>query len=493
MVRSGTEDLEPPTDSWWSYTLYPRGPFHFWVSVVIVLDAVLLALRIELNSTDVTPRPVFYIMEWVVTMTLSMESYLKVRNHGFRKYLSGNFFMFLLLLAAVADVVMLTFLIVVGGTPHWMFRTVINVIQFLRAVRVFRVIKRFAEAQLVLDGLRKASGMLIWGYILILIVCAGCGVFLTGIFGKHSKYRDVEYFQIRFAVIPKAMMTCFVVMTLEGWPEVADRCIQAEPWLAPFFLAFVSFSSFALVNLVTAIVVDATLSLTHKHLKDSVDFDLMTRDAALQEVQDAIIAQLRGERRRAFRDMADHTTRGVDMHGFALAMADQAVLESLETLGIEFDEVEDLLTLVVTCRPGLDLPAGEFDYGLRRQRGLANNFDILLFRYDFQALARAVHARLELSATILASMADARQASHRELAGAFAAMRAGAGAGAGVPQVLLDAIPQTAAEEAAESWLAWEGCRIERCRARGMTEDKGEDYGPAGRLAGPSDGEDPEE
>ena len=50
------------------------------------------------------------------------------------------------------------------------------------------------------------------------------------------------------------------VVTGEDWPDIVDTTEQSFPATKPFFVVFILFSTFALMNLVTGIIVDKVLA-----------------------------------------------------------------------------------------------------------------------------------------------------------------------------------------------------------------------------------------
>merc|ERR1719389_878948 len=64
----------------------------------------------------------------------------------------------------------------------------------------------------------------------------------------------------KFDNIPISMYTLFEVMTLEGWTDVARPLLGSRPMMIIFFMLFVFTSAFFLLNLVTAVVVDRTMT-----------------------------------------------------------------------------------------------------------------------------------------------------------------------------------------------------------------------------------------
>ena len=94
-----------------------------------------------------------------------------------------------------------------------------------------------------------------------------------------------------FGTLGESAITLFQVMTLEGWAtEVQNPVREHHPWAWAFFLVFIVLTSFAVLNLFIAIIVD---SLQAKHFDDE---DL--RDAEAHSEREELrreLADLRAE------------------------------------------------------------------------------------------------------------------------------------------------------------------------------------------------------
>ena len=95
----------------------------------------------------------------------------------------------------------------------------------------------------------------------------------------------------RFGSLGESAFALFQVMTLEGWAtDVALPVMEFHPWAWIFFLVFIVLTSFAVLNLFIAIIVD---SLQAKHFDEEEARDLEA-DADRDRLH-AEIAQMRTE------------------------------------------------------------------------------------------------------------------------------------------------------------------------------------------------------
>lgn len=157
-----------------------------------------------------------------------------------------------------------------------------SVLRALRIVRAFRLFSVMPDLRKVVEALLRAipgMGAVIAVLGLMFYVSA---VMATKLYG--------EAVPERFGTLGDSAFTLFQVMTLEGWADVARSAMETHPWAWIFFVVFIVLTSFAVLNLFIAIIVD---SLQAKHFDDEEK-----RDAEADADRDLLhgeVTQLRTE------------------------------------------------------------------------------------------------------------------------------------------------------------------------------------------------------
>ena len=85
--------------------------------------------------------------------------------------------------------------------------------------------------------------------MLLLLILYVSSVMATKMFGVTNP----EY----FGSMGTSAFSLFKVMTLEGWPDIADAVIEHHPWAWAFFVVYILVTAFAVLNLFIGIIVDA--------------------------------------------------------------------------------------------------------------------------------------------------------------------------------------------------------------------------------------------
>jgi len=160
-----------------------------------------------------------------------------------------------------------------------------SVLRALRVLRVLRLISAVPAMRRVVAGLLAAvPGMASIGALLALIIYVA-GVMATKLFGHIAP----EY----FGDLGTTLFTLFQTMTGEGWPDIAREVMATAPFAWIFFVIYILISSFAVLNLFIAVIVNG--------MEKTVTTDLVEAEeqhAADQAASDQLIlAEIRALRR----------------------------------------------------------------------------------------------------------------------------------------------------------------------------------------------------
>lgn len=161
-----------------------------------------------------------------------------------------------------------------------------SVIRALRVLRVLRLVSIVPSMRKVVNALLGAlPGM---GSIaaLLLIVLYVAAVMATKLFGPISP----GY----FGDLGKTAFTLFQVMTMEGWADIARDLMAQAPWAWVFFVVYILVSTFTVLNLFIAVVVNAMQDQVADDIKDT-DTRLAAEAHGERAVMLAELRALRGE------------------------------------------------------------------------------------------------------------------------------------------------------------------------------------------------------
>lgn len=124
------------------------------------------------------------------------------------------------------------------------------VLRALRVLRVSRMLTIVPSMRRVVGALLSAIPGLSSIALVLLLVFYVFGVIATHLFGA--------LFPEWFGHLGRSLYTLFQVMTLESWSMGIARPVMAQvPWAWAFFIIFILFATFTMLNLFIAIIVNA--------------------------------------------------------------------------------------------------------------------------------------------------------------------------------------------------------------------------------------------
>ena len=256
---------------------------HFLISV-IVLNAVVLGLE---TSPALMGRwgPALVAADRAMLAVFVIEIALRIFAHRL-SFFRDPWSVFDFLVTAVA--------LVPAAGPF-------SVLRALRVLRVLRLLTMVPSMRRVVGGLLSAIPGLASVVAIIGIIFYVSAVIATKLFA--------ERFPDWFGSLGESAYTLFQVMTLESWSMgIARPVMDAYPYAWIFFVAFILVSTFTMLNLFIAIIVNAMQSQqseearhTEQVVAERIDDDTaaLQRELAamrleLREVRDLLRARQKG-------------------------------------------------------------------------------------------------------------------------------------------------------------------------------------------------------
>ncbi len=125
----------------------------------------------------------------------------------------------------------------------------LSVLRALRVLRIMRLVTVIPSMRRVVTGMFAAipGGASVAAVLFVMYYCAA--IIAVKLF------RDVA--PQHFGDLGTTLFTLFKMMTLEGWPDIADDVIAKSPNAWIFFVTFIILTTFTTLNLLFGIIVDA--------------------------------------------------------------------------------------------------------------------------------------------------------------------------------------------------------------------------------------------
>ncbi len=154
----------------------------------------------------------------------------------------------------------------------------------LRALRVLRVLRMLT----IVPSMRRVVGALLSAIpglssiaLVLLLVFYVFGVIATHLFG--ALFPDL------FGHLGRSLYTLFQVMTLESWSMgIARPVMEQVPWAWAFFILFILFATFTMLNLFIAIIVNAMQTFQESEHQRTLDNTAQEKKSSEQELHQEV-------------------------------------------------------------------------------------------------------------------------------------------------------------------------------------------------------------
>ncbi|MFO7194245.1 ion transporter [Thermocrispum sp.] len=206
--------------------------FQQFIIAVIVFNAITLAMETS-ESIMAGSGDLLHVLDKIVLAIFVAELVAKLVAFGPRFFSDGwNVF----------DLVVVVIALVPASGPFAVLRA-------LRVLRVLRLISAVPAMRKVVSGLLSAiPGMA------SIVALLGLVLFVSAVMATNL-FRDVapQY----FGDLGTSLFALFQIMTGESWPDIADAVMAEMPLAWIFFVIYILISTFAVLNLFIAVVVNA--------------------------------------------------------------------------------------------------------------------------------------------------------------------------------------------------------------------------------------------
>lgn len=248
------------------------------IMTLIVLNAIVLGV---LTYSEVLPEGLVValnLFDTAVTLIFVAEILFKLFVYRLQFFKLGwNWF----------DFIVVGVSLIPGGSAFTVLRA-LRVLRLLRLLHFIPTMKRITEALLTaLPGMGAILAIL--GLVFYVSV-----VMATYLFSGSQNTEN-------FSTLTASSLTMFEVLTMEGWNGHMRDLLDEYPWAWAFFIPFILFTVWAILNLFTAVIVD---SLQEGAIEKVLDAEEKISDELeVQESQElirhkelmALISELRAE------------------------------------------------------------------------------------------------------------------------------------------------------------------------------------------------------
>jgi len=258
---ASTDFFSPPPKARWRRVLIDiveDAKFDIFIMVCIILNTI--ALMTETLNDSPKKIMVLSILNYIFTTIFAAEAALKISGYFPKKYFSSgwNTFDFIIVITSIIGIFM------GSGGGSSAFRA-------LRICRVFRMVKKWKALNTLFQTLVMTIPALGNIGLLLILLFFTYGILGVQLFGRLAYGLALNRYA-NFKTFGNALSTLLRMMTGEGWQEIMYDAMNQQDCdkssdcaigtccgtnAAPaYFLSFVVFTGFLVLNLLIAVVID---------------------------------------------------------------------------------------------------------------------------------------------------------------------------------------------------------------------------------------------
>jgi len=249
--------------------------------------------------------------------------------------------------------------------------SIFRMLRLFRLLRILRLFRFSKELLLLAQGIAAAVRGLWWVVLLVLLTLYTCSIFTTQMIGQE----DLGNQQVKdyFGSVHESMFTLFQLMTLENWGEIARMHKRLIAWTPLFFVSFIFFTNFILLNLITGVILEKVLATARREEEKALqkeEKDKMQKVERINQLFRAVLGDLNSENE-------------LSIEQFRQACRNPRFLKQLQNLQIATYDAEELFVLMDTAKRGV-INVDRFIQGCLRVHGAARAKHLLGVQFDVQ-------------------------------------------------------------------------------------------------------------
>jgi voltage-gated sodium channel len=124
-----------------------------------------------------------------------------------------------------------------------------TLLRLARLLRIVRIVRVLPDLRVLLLG--------VWRSILPLASIGAVTATILFVYGMVGWILFGDELPGEWGNIGQAMLTLFVMLTLENWPAYMEAAIEVEPWAWIYFVSFILVAAFIVLNVLIGVVLNS--------------------------------------------------------------------------------------------------------------------------------------------------------------------------------------------------------------------------------------------
>jgi len=374
--------------------LVESSKFEWTCATLIILCAMLIGVEANWSMENVgSPEPLaFRVLNAIFNVAFTVELFLRCLVDGcffFSAYhpsLHWNIMDALLVCAGLVEE-MLT-LVFYAANINLSGLKIIRTVRLARILRIVKVVRFFSELRIMVNGVIGSAKSLIWALCLLLLVNFLFGVLFMMLSLDYLESVDsTPELLMYFGSLPRTMLTLYE--SISGgidWNNAAMTLRPVSVWMEYIFSAYIFFTVFCCLNIVTGIFVDNAKALK------IADEEAMHHEAMKERQK--WIAEVAELFSKITREHDGQLTK--DNFVFHVTNSDR-IATCFYHLGINTDttNTDELWELFDMDENGC-IDQDEFAMGIKQFHGEARSIDLFKLRRELKELTKEIREKIFL-------------------------------------------------------------------------------------------------
>lgn len=259
-----------------------------------------------------------------------------------------------------------------------------RIVRIVRVVRVIRVLRFFRELRIMVVSVLGSFKSLMWVSLVLLMLFFIFGISFT--VGTLTQLDTTEKFLApehedllnMFGTLDRSIITLFMAMSGgDDWGRYYEALEPLPAHYRLLFVIFITFSIFAVVNIVTGVFVQSAL-----------EQNLTDREVIVSEEMEKK-NQLLSELKQVFEEMDEDGTEGISREEFERKLDDDRVVAYFSALKLDVSDAQTLFTLLDFDQSG-EIQIREFLEGCMKFQGVSSSLDMAIMRHEIRFLKEMV-------------------------------------------------------------------------------------------------------
>lgn len=342
--------------------------FETIVGLLVLLNACIIGLGIDAAAKNVT-NPWVEAAEPFFATIFTLEIVARMLVAGMKDYFCGdqwhwNLFdvvMVCLQLFDTGSSLMATILHHLKEKSSLGIFRMLRILRLIRVTRLIRLVHLFADLKSMVTSMVNSVGALFWAMVLQFMIIYMFSVLCMAIILESERPMD-DHLNYYFGSMPRTSLTLFeCVVGGVNWDDVVMLLVlKISPYMGLIFCMYLTFSFFAMTNLVTGVFVDKAMQMT----REDKDTYLANRISHL-----------------FFVNTGDDDAEEVTWETFQQKLSSEAMQEYFKVLNLDVAEARGLFDLLDVDSSG-SVSNYEVVTGCLRLRGPAKALDLALLAQD---------------------------------------------------------------------------------------------------------------